>query len=521
MADILYKDGNYIGPFADTDSPGSAGSNLDTGDLRRKFNFGDRVSELAVSQDPFFRFVSSVAKVNTDDPEFKFTERRGSWHKRYAYVSEWGVSAGALAHTQATLSAGSIDVDDILYVKMVADYKSQGNITNVHGNASFQIGASGTRPEFFLEDQIIKINTHATDGAATAADAFAAKDYFLGKIISIAQGTDDVVLGLKIVKTIDAVANMELCGWGADTTPESNPSEWTTTILNGFTYEQLESAKCYAVGTVFDKGTGYPETWKDQPFSTGYGQTQIWKTAMAMTNTDRATVLKYEGNEWARIWKEKLIEHKWDIEQSLLFGSQNANARTTQGCIDYIINQGNLFSLDVSSKSQDSFLDDLSALLDPRYQGQAATVFFCSTAVYNWLHKLSGYFANNLGMVSATSATGGPQDSSVSMGRADLAQTGRKKVLGLDTTVITTIYGDMNVVRNIHLDGTDIALLGVNMAACKYRPLVGNGINRDTSVYVGVQTLENSGVDRRVDQIITEAGMEWSLPETHAVWKNS
>ena len=37
--------------------------------------------------------------------------------------------------------------------------------------------------------------------------------------------------------------------------------------------------------------------------------------------------------------------------------------------------------------------------------------------------------------------------------------------------------------------------------------------------YVGVQTLENSGVDRRVDLIQTEAGMEWRMPEAHAVWK--
>jgi hypothetical protein len=77
----------------------------------------------------------------------------------------------------------------------------------------------------------------------------------------------------------------------------------------------------------------------------------------------------------------------------------------------------------------------------------------------------------------------------------------------------------MNVARNIHLDGHDIKLLAVNMRHCAYRPLVGNGINRDTSIYVGVQTLENSGVDRRVDQILTEAGMEWSMPEAHAVWK--
>ena len=65
------------------------GPDLDTGDLRRKFNFGDRVSELALAQDPFFRFVSKVSKKPTDDPRFKFTERRGSWSKRYAYPTAY------------------------------------------------------------------------------------------------------------------------------------------------------------------------------------------------------------------------------------------------------------------------------------------------------------------------------------------------------------------------------------------------------------------------------------------------
>ena len=62
-------------------------------------------------------------------------------------------------------------------------------------------------------------------------------------------------------------------------------------------------------------------------------------------------------------------------------------------------------------------------------------------------------------------------------------------------------------------------MLAVNLQNCKYRPLIGNGLNRDTAIYVGVQTLENSGVDRRVDLIQTEAGMEFTMPESHAVWK--
>jgi len=523
--DILYPNGNYIGNFADVDSPGSAGSSLDTGDLRRKYNFGDRVSELSVAQDPFFRFVSAVAKAPTDDPEFKFTERRGSWHKRYAYVSAHGTSVSVGTAT-AGLTAGNVEVGDTYFFKMMTDYKSQGNITNIHGQEGFAIGAGGTRPEFFMTDQMVKFNTNSNADAVLPATAFVAEDYILGKVKGVTLGTNDVILEVEIVKAPGA-SNLELSGWGANTTQDHGPDNYTAAQLKDYSIEQLETARCYVVGSVFDKGSGYPETWKDQPFSTGYGQTQIWKTSMAMTNTDRATVLKYEGNEWARIWKEKLIEHKWDIEQSLLFGSQSSSYRTTQGAVDWILNNGNLFSLNPAKKTSDAFLDDLSQLMDPRYNGQAATVFFCSTAIYNWLHKLSGFFANNLGSVQAGSggigdtATFDQSGAAASLARADLAATGRKKVLGLDTTQISTIYGSMNVVRNIHLDGTNIAILGANMKACKYRPLVGNGVNRDTSIYVGVQTLENSGVDRRVDQIITEAGMEWSLPESHAVWLNS
>ena len=44
------------------------GTTLDTGVLRRKYNFGDRVSELQIAQDPFFRLVSKIAKKPTDDP---------------------------------------------------------------------------------------------------------------------------------------------------------------------------------------------------------------------------------------------------------------------------------------------------------------------------------------------------------------------------------------------------------------------------------------------------------------------
>ena len=237
-----------------------------------------------------------------------------------------------------------------------------------------------------------------------------------------------------------------------------------------------------------------------------------------MDNTTRATVLKYEPNEFARIWREKLIEHKWDIETSLLFGAQSStdDVQYTQGAVDFCISYGNIFSGSgmggSGTKSQDDFLDDMSGFLDPRYNNASATLFMVTTDVYNWLHKLSGYFMANI----KKTTTGG---SNTHAGRADFSIGNKKSVFGVDITQIYTPYGVMNVARNVHLDGTHVKMLAVNLQNCKYRPLIGNGLNRDTAIYVGVQTLENSGVDRRVDLIQTEAGMEFTMPESHAVWK--
>ena len=65
------------------------GTGLATGDLRRRFDFSERFSELSIDQTQFFRLVSKVAKQSTDDPQFKYTEKRGSIHKSYAYVVGW------------------------------------------------------------------------------------------------------------------------------------------------------------------------------------------------------------------------------------------------------------------------------------------------------------------------------------------------------------------------------------------------------------------------------------------------
>jgi len=513
MADLFSLESGLTEGYA-----ASQGSTLDTGDLRRKYDFGARVSELAIAQDPFFRFVSKLSKKPTDDPQFKFTERRPSFHKRYAYVTNHGATAPTSgAGTDATVDAGAVDAGDTYYLCMGGDYESAGNIGNVYGNSTNEIsvGDSGTQPAFFIPGQLVKVPYGSSSRTFSGGLISQVDDYLVAKVTSVdtSSVSNYAVLKTEIVRGTSSA--IELASYyAADNAVDGQD-------ISGMTISsELEAKRSYVIGTAFAQGSGYPETWKDNPFSTGFGNTQIWKTAMAMDNTTRATVLKYDSNEWARVWKEKLIEHKWDIEQSLLFNgaaSSSGSEWTTDGVVSYISSYGNQFTLPLSTKSQDSFLDDLSTFLDPRYNNSNATLFFVSTSVYNWLHKLSGYFGNNVGMVQFGGGTT-PSPSANSLGRADLSMLGKKKVFGVDITVISTPYGDMNIARNIHLDGTDIGILAVNMKHLAYRPLVGNGLNRDTAVYVGVQTLENSGVDRRVDLIQTEAALQVEMPEAHGIW---
>jgi len=490
------------------------GGVADTGNLRRKYNFGDRVSELAIPQDPFFRFVSKVGKKPTDDPQFKWTEKRDSWHKRYAYPTAFSADNTTW---DEDLSADNADpqydeyetAGSVVYIKMASDYKNSGNLQAAFNNTANDIllGDDGTQPKFFLPSQLVKIPFAASAAGAMGSYAIVRVDDVTYQDESTSPPTahthgEAAILRATVVKTKDAGDDYFAGPLGVNA-PVGDATV-STSIAGASAGAGLEASRCYVVGTAHDEGSGYPETWKDQPYSTNYGRTQIWKTSMAMTNTARATSLKYDSNEWSRVWKEKLVEHKWDIENSLLFGQQSDTYYTTQGVVDYVLNYGNQFSLDINTKTADDFLDDMSNYMDPRYNNSTANVYFVSTSVFNWMHKLGGYFKNNLEVSSNF--------------RADFAMTGKKKVMRVNITTFSTPYGDMHVARNIHLAGPHVQMLGINMKYANYRPLVGNGINRDTSVYVGVQTLENSGIDRRVDLILTEAGLELSMPECHAMW---
>ena len=96
-------------------SQGDAKGSLDSvsiNDSRRVFNFGERVSELAPQQSPFFTYLSKVSKSSTDDPVFKFLEQRHQWQRRNFSTKDWDTKT----------SGGKAVGDTISAVHLVCDY---------------------------------------------------------------------------------------------------------------------------------------------------------------------------------------------------------------------------------------------------------------------------------------------------------------------------------------------------------------------------------------------------------------
>ncbi|MDP6771463.1 MAG: hypothetical protein QF704_12255, partial [Anaerolineales bacterium] len=271
-----------------------ASSSLATGDLRRKYNFADKFTELSISQTPFFRIVAAIGKKPTDDPEFKYTEKRQSWMKRYGYVIGHSTNS-TVNNIGETGSDATFNyaLDAPVYLWMGADYKSAGNIGNVIGAGSISVGDQGTAPSFYVSNQIIKVNTSSDSGGSNEVNDYA--------LVQISSASDSVVQG-HICHTADAGASASALDWEAGALPSgATAANWyaatqvigqvikasdgelcnyysddpvvsasmlsnnSKTIAN-----DLEPRRSYVVGNASKEGsTLLEENWLDNPYSTG------------------------------------------------------------------------------------------------------------------------------------------------------------------------------------------------------------------------------------------------------------
>ena len=459
----------------------SSGNTLNSGvsmdNSRRVFNFGDRVAELAPQQSPFFVYLSKVAKKATNDPVFKFLEQRHQYQRRNFQFTV----ALTLAEEMAANEILGAGVDLILNSK----YDQYGNIV------------AASECEFLLPGQIlalkaddgevynVKISSSATvtSSASTGADA-----------ANIAHETSDN-------RTSIAGEMLSVVG---------------KVIPNGTVFSIGNPGQ--VVGSAWAEGTDSPLGWEDKMYDRE-GYTQIFKTGMNIfSGTSLATEYRGIKNEFQRIWQDKLMEHKMDLEHAFLFGrgSNDINAsadgsaaggaptRTTWGVLPYTESYGKVYNMSYASSGYDAFLDAMEDFFAPESGNSGDKLVLASRKVITYLNKLgAGSFMNN--------TVGSSQY------RLDVQSV--PGAYGHSVTMVNTIFGNLHFVADPLLRGPwEDYCVCVDLANVAYRPLVGNGVSRDTFIETNVQ---DNGVDGRQDMILTEAGLEISLPETHAILKFS
>tara|TARA_Y100001973_G_C5202604_1_gene338982 strand:- start:2687 stop:4012 length:1326 start_codon:yes stop_codon:yes gene_type:complete len=305
--------------------------------------------------------------------------------------------------------------------------------------------------------------------------------------------------------------------WTIDEAPDASvvgEVEVKMTPLDTHSTGYTAGNKGQVIGSAFAEGSTAPDGWEDALFDRE-GYCQIFKTGMNLfSGTAMATRYRGIGNEFQRVWTEKLMEHKMDLEHAFLFGigsphtlvdsaeTTGAPTRMTHGILPYTETNGKVYNYSYASSGYDAFLDSMEDFFAPESGNSGNKLVLASRKVITYLNKLgAGSFLNN----------------SVGSSQYNLDVQSIKGSFGHQVTMVNTIFGNLHFVADPLLRGPwEDYCVAVDMKNLAYRPLVGNGISRDTYIETNIQ---NNDVDGRKDQIITEAGLEISLPETHAILK--
>ena len=422
-----------------------------TPDNRRMYDFSDRVAELAPEESPFFVYLSKIAKVPTSDPVFRFLENRSK--------IDW--------------------TNRVLY----ADSALGSLAAGVSGVVNFDDG-SGANIDWLVSGMVVAVEV--VDG----------KSHAVFRLDSVSVNSTETICDV----TCMSVGNSSESGYDA--------------VADG--------DKAQVIGTAYAEGSGSPDVWS-RALEDDFGYTQIFKTAAEMTNTSIATNYRGYANEWQRIWNLKLREHKVDLERAMLFGQRGraSGIQTTEGLVGHIIvnreaqTPGSIsyssgkpyFAAAVdSSITYDTFLGDFEVLFDPARGGSNNKLALASLPVISYLNKVG-----NNSFIDVSLDAGNAAHNTYNFQASQ-----REGSFGHSVMQLNTVHGDLSIVREPLFRGMSSGmLLLADMGQLAYRPLVGNGLNRDTHVITNVQQADE---DLRKDMILTECGLEVTIPETHMLY---
>jgi len=463
-------------------TPGEAVQGTSINVDRRIFNFGERVAELAPNQSPFFTYLANVAKVPTDDPVFKFLEQRHQYQRRNFDVQADKVTSGhGGSDANWNIAAGdAFDVDC--------------------GYDKFGREEAGQQPNFLLENQIVAIECEYDADGSNGSDTPAIAYY---KITAAPDLTSDAAAARLAMSFI----RVNYKPSGSNGATATNAGQITPASASKLRFDA--DMRGQVVGSAFAEGSTDPESWHDE-FYNREGYCQIFKTSVPLfSGTALATRYRGVNNEYMRVYQEKLMEHKMDLEHAMLFGigSDDSTAtgpiRRTWGILPYTEAYGKVKTFSYGSASYDTFIDAMEDVFSPESGNSGEKLVLCSRKVLSYFNKLGGssFLGNTMAL---NSQVGSGLDIQNVQGE-----------FGHLVTRISTLYGNLNLVMEPLFRGAyENTAIMIDLNNVAYRPLMGNGVSRDTQIITNVQDRD---VDGRKDMILTEAGLEIQLPETHTV----
>jgi len=466
--------------YSITSGAGMSSSSIDHS--RRMYNFGEKVAELAPKQSPFFTYLSKVAKKPTDDPVFKFLEQRHQWQRRNFKIKT-------------------------AYTTTAYNHASTWNVTNLEVDCLYdkygRVVTTATQPNFLLAGQIVAVAAEYDENATDGSDVPVIAYYKISADPDLADSAAHTRITATFIK--------------ATIVPTSTTSGLLSPVNAGLL--RLDAGfEGQVVGSAWAEGSIDPEGWKDE-FYDREGYCQIFKTAISLfSGTSLATRYRGVSNEYKRVWQEKLMEHKMDLEHAMLFGvgsddsATSGPIRRSWGIVPYTEAYGKIKTFTYASSTYDDFIDAMEDVFSPESGNSGNKLVLASRKVLSYFNKLGGssFLGNTMALGHTATSNGGSNGYSVDIQNV-------KGSFGHNVTRVNTLYGDLHLVEQPLFRGMweDYAIM-VDLKNVAYRPLAANGTSRDTHIITNVQ---NNNVDGRKDQILTEAGLEISLPETHTLLK--
>jgi hypothetical protein len=440
-------------------------------DQRKLYDFSDRVAELTPEESPFFTYLANVSKVATDDNVFRFLENRTQ-----------------INHTDrsfklaAAVNGGSAVVADTSYAFTVDDGAGAA-ISFLTKGMVFAVSSLDTAAGY--TQVLVRVESGPAAGSASTT--------FQGRIIDLSGNT---ATGYNILSDNDSAQ---------------------------------------IIGTSFEEGTASPDTFSDT-LDDGFGYTQIFKTACELTNTAIATRHRGYANEFDRIWAQKLREHKIDIERAMLFGQKarvqgvqyteglvgnilkNVSPVVDDSALAYSSGKGYYRSCTTAELTYDRLLSDMEVIFDPARGGASEKLVMASLPVISFFNKMGdgAFMSNSLSYNKNASEMTTPTATGTNSSPYRVNMSDVEGSFGHKLMEINTVHGSMFLVKQPLFRGIASGMMVMaDMSQLAYRPLVGNGINRDTQIMTNVQSADE---DLRKDMILTEAGLEITLPESHALY---